>query len=413
MQHIHLHPPVHHPQIHLRIPSRVRLLELALFSIAVALFTTFALQASSPTVNAPTMPRNTNQLTAQNTIQGSKSDSTDSADSAESGSIFEQNARELAAADSPEAYRNLLPGLQQSETMSHRDVTVALLKNASDKVVPVLQQALTDSDAGVRAGAAQILGLRHEYRAVAALMAATHDPVARVRAESATALGEIYVWQALPRLAQLQVNEGNLDVREAARAAVAAIRVQVANELGMPDYRILDVSVTTSDPPQLYLVTGNSLYARDGTIWNYVSRLPDAPLTLATGSEVNTLYLSTANAGLYRSLDAGSTWEYVEFGLNTSTKLTMTAIAVDPRDSRRVYAALASPGAELGKLDPLGISVSLDSGITWFQLEDSPMYAMTTRLVVDPEWSSYLFGIAEETPWRFTLPSHAYESQPN
>ena len=407
MQHIHLH----HPQLHFRIPSRMRLLELALFSIAVTLFTTYALQASSRTIHSPAMPRNPNQLSGQTAPQGAKNDSTNTAESAKSDSLFERNARELAATDSPEAYRDLLSGLRQSETLSHRDVTVALLINASDKVVPVLEQALTDADAGVRAGAAQILGLRHEYRSVAALMAATHDPAARVRAEAATALGEIYAWQALPRLAQLQVNEGNLDVRQAAHSAVAIIQVQVAKELGMPAHRILDVSVTTSNPPQLYLVTGNSLYARDGTIWNYVSRLPDAPLALATGSEVNILYLSTANSGLYRSLDGGSTWEYVEFGLNTSTKLTMTAIAVDPGDSRRVFAALASPGAEPGKLDPLGISVSLDSGTTWYQLEESPMYAVTTRLVLDPEWPSYLFGIAEETPWRYTLPSNAYKSQ--
>ena len=117
------------------------------------------------------------------------------------------------------------------------------------------------------------------------------------------------------------------------------------------------------------------------------------------------IYLTTVSAGLYRSLDGGETWEYVQFGLQTPTHLNVTAIAVDPHNSRQVYIALVSPGAGPGIQDPMGISVSKDGGATWWQLEDSPMDVIITRLVIDPQWQGYLFGMTVDTPVRYALPA--------
>jgi hypothetical protein len=336
-----------------------------------------------------------------------------SASAAAANFSFEQNMRYLVAVNSPEAFQMLLQFLKQSEPLSQRSIVLTALKDASPAVVPALMTGLNDTDAGVRAGAAQVLGLRREYQAIAALTGATRDPDASVRRQAVTALGAIDAWQVLPRLEQLEVNEPDYDVRQAAIATKESFRQEMAQALGVLAPELRDISVTTGDVPQIYAVTTSNLYARHGTAWTLVSRLPDAPLAIATGADPTLIYLSTVSAGLYRSLDGGETWEYVQFGLQTPTHLTATAIVVDPQNSRQVYIALASPGAEPGIKDPLGISVSKDGGATWWALEDSPIDVITTRLIIDPQWQGALFGMTLDTPWRYAyaLPSEGTDSR--
>ena len=318
---------------------------------------------------------------------------------------FAQNTRNLVASNSPAVFQELVQSLKESEPLSQRGILLTALQDASPAIVPVLITALNDGDAGVRAGAAQLLGMRREYQTIAALTAATRDPAASVRREAVIALGAIDAWQVLPRLEQLTVNEPDYDVRQAAMAAKESFKQAMAQTIGVLAPELRDISVTAGDVPQIYAVTTSNLYARDGTAWTLVSRLPDAPLAIATGADPNLIYLATINNGLYRSLDGGETWGHVEFGLQTSTRLTVTAIVVDPQNSRQMYIALASPGAEPGVKDPLGISESKDGGATWWQLEDSPMDIMITRLVIDPQWQGSLFGMTLETPWRYALPT--------
>ncbi len=325
-------------------------------------------------------------------------------DQTENSVNFELNTRNLAASNSPEAFQTLLQSLNQGAPLSQRNIVLTVLNDASPEVVPALMSALFDSDPSVRAGAAQVLGTRREYQAMAALTTATRDPDASVRREAVTSLGAIDAWQVLPRLEQLAVNEPDYDVRQAALAVKESFKQAMAQAIGVLAPALRDVSVTAGDEPQIYAVTTNNLYARHGTVWTLVSRLPDAPLAIATGEDPMLIYLTTVNAGLYRSLNGGETWEYVTFGLQTSTNLTITAIVVDPHNSRHAYIALVSPGAEPGLKDPLGISVSQDGGATWWQLENSPMDIITTRLVIDPQWQGYLFGMTTGTPWRYALP---------
>lgn len=326
---------------------------------------------------------------------------------------FEQNTRNLAASNSSEAFQTLFQSLKQGEPLSQRSIVLTALKDASPAVVPTLMTGLNDTDAGVRAGAAQVLGLRREYQAIAALTEATRDPVASVRREAVTSLGAIDAWQALPRLEQLEANEPDYDVRQAAIAVKESFKQEMAQAIGVLAPALRDISVTAGDVPQIYAVTTSNLYARHGTAWTLVSRLPDAPLAIATGADPNLIFLATVSAGLYRSLDGGEIWEHVQFGLGTPTQLTVTAIVVDPQNSRQVYIALASRGAELGIKDPLGISVSNDGGATWGALEDSPMDVITTRLVIDPQWQGALFGMTTGAPWRYALPVQVCDSCPD
>ncbi len=141
---------------------------------------------------------------------------------------FEQNARNLAATNSPESFQTLLESLKQGEPPSQRSLVLSVLQDASPAVVPALVIGLNHPDAGVRAGAAHVLGLRREYQAIVALTTATRDPVASVRLEAVIALGAIDAWQVLPRLEQLAVNEPDYAVRQAAIAAGGLFKMEMA-----------------------------------------------------------------------------------------------------------------------------------------------------------------------------------------
>ena len=395
MQQTHPHRVSLYPKRHGLTRVQTRLLRAALCLVAAALFGMLTLPAVSRAADLIALRYSPNA--------GSPPIVRSATDRAQDS--FEQNARQLAAAGSDHAYQTLIQTLKEGKPSSHREITIQLLTDASPQIVPILISALNDPDAGVRAGAAEVLGLRHADNAIAALETATHDPKAQVRLQAAIALGQVNAWQDLPRLVELQVNEGNPYVRAAARAAEQMIKARIAHEIGVLESQVLAVSATTSNPPQLYAVTANDLYARHGATWKEIHSIPDIPLALATGLDANVLYLSTETSGLYRSADGGATWQPITFGPSAPTELTITAIAVSPRDSQCVYAALAVPGTATHRLDALGIAVSSDGGKSWRWLPGAPTHVVTTRLSVDPTAPGNLYGIADDTPWRYELVS--------
>jgi hypothetical protein len=319
---------------------------------------------------------------------------------------FEQGARRLAEIGSPAAYEELVLSLRQNEPPPHRSFVVSLLENAPPQVVPVLMQSLGNSDEGVRSGSIQVLGVRHEYQAIDALALATRDSSFQVRLEAVTALGVLNARQTLPRLDVLEISEANADVRAAATSSKALIENGIASEMHLSNFQLVASAATTSSPPRFYQATKDELYTFRNAVWERVSALPDTPIVLATGREPDVLFLSTASSGLFKSSDGGVRWEYVQFGLSTPTSITVTAMAVDPENPDRVYAALAAPGAISGQLDPLGIFEELGSD-AWKRLENSPVQAVTTRLAIDSEAARYLFGETGAVTWRYDLDNSA------
>jgi len=324
---------------------------------------------------------------------------------------FERKTQALVTLGSPEAFQMLLASLKPTDPASQHFVVLTALQSASPSVILPLLTALSDVDPAVRAGAAQVLGIRREYQAIAALTAATRDSHAGVRLQAVKALGAMDAWQVLPWVEQLQVNEPNEDVRQATAAVQKVFHGNIAQARGVSSAQLRGITVTSNSSPQIYAVTAGDLYAQHGTGWDLVSRLPDAPLAVATGADPQLIYLATVSSGLYRSLDSGETWEHVQFGLRTPTQLTVTAVVVDPQDSRRVYIALAAQSAKSGVKDALGIFASQDGGDTWILLPDSASGVITTRLVMDSQSEGYLVAMTAETPWRYTLPLDAPDAQ--
>lgn len=238
------------------LPTKKRPTDMVLIAMMFVLIAmvVWAMRTTSPPALAPfSIP----------VVQGSGSGST-AANRTEDLSDFEQRTQALVSSDSPKAFQTLLASLKQREPLPQRRIVMTALQSASPAVVPVLMTALSDAAPGVRAGAAEVLGLRREYQAIAVLTEATRDPIASVRLEAVKSLGALDAWQVLPRLEQLQVNEPNYGVRQAAIATKEAFQGHMAQEIGVSTSQLRDVSVTGGGL-HTFAVTSSDLYARHGT----------------------------------------------------------------------------------------------------------------------------------------------------
>ena len=268
--------------------------------------------------------------------------------------------------------------------------------------------ALNQPDAHVRQSAARLLGARRAFAAADALRAATYDPVPAVRAESVRALAAIDAFSALPRLVHLQMTDFDTGVRDAANRAEADMRSRIASAAGLGDGELLAVSQAPATP-EVYAATASTLYAlRDGA-WQPVGRTPEPPSSFAV-ADSQAMFAGSLAHGLYRSLNGGQSWQLVQAGIPASERLTVSALLVDPVDTRRVYAAIASgigaptTGSAVVPMDamvfPLGIYASPDGGDHWSVLAGAPMDAITRRLSVDPASPDYLYGLTDSGAWR-------------
>jgi photosystem II stability/assembly factor-like uncharacterized protein len=95
---------------------------------------------------------------------------------------------------------------------------------------------------------------------------------------------------------------------------------------------------------QLYALTGGGLFVITGDVWQPVDSLPDFPISLiARADEPQTMLAGSASSGIYRSTDAGHTWDNRSAGLEIipGTALRVTALAVEKQNQNSLVAATA------------------------------------------------------------------------
>lgn len=130
-----------------------------------------------------------------------------------------------------------------------------------------------------------------------------------------------------------------------------------------------------------------------------VAVAPSQPTTIWVGTgENNSSRSSYGGHGVFRSDDAGKTWQHR--GLGGSDRIGR--IIVDPRDPQRVYVAA------LGKLytagGQRGVYRTVDGGVTWKPVLTTDEWVGVIDMVIDPSAPDTLYAATWERsrrPWNF------------
>jgi hypothetical protein len=139
------------------------------------------------------------------------------------------------------------------------------------------------------------------------------------------------------------VNGGVWKTDDAGRTWRAIFDAQPSQSIGA-------IAVAPADPNIIYVGSGEGLLRPDLSVGN----------------------------GIYRSGDGGHTWSHL--GLTDGQQIA--ALAVDPKDSRRVFAAVL--GHPYGPNAERGIYRSLDSGLTWQQVLYKDQDTGGSAVEIDP-----------------------------
>ncbi|MCD4695116.1 MAG: hypothetical protein K8S16_02655 [Bacteroidales bacterium] len=106
---------------------------------------------------------------------------------------------------------------------------------------------------------------------------------------------------------------------------------------------------------------------------------PDSPATI---------YLGAASGGVWKTTDNGGSWDYSFFGVNL---ISIGDIAIDPNDENVIYAGTGEANSSSYSFMGDGIYKSVDAGATWEHsgLEQS---AYIGRIIIDYNNSDRLFA---------------------
>ena len=152
--------------------------------------------------------------------------------------------------------------------------------------------------------------------------------------------------------------------------AVAAASMMTANPL--PD-RIVSLELIDG---RLFAATANALWYTDDTdpetgqvAWTRSSPLPDlALITSIAATDKQTVYAGTKATGLYKSTDAGLTWQPAGNGLGQAAGLMVgiSALRPDPAEKGVLYAAVDySVGSTQVHTSAAGLFATVDGGTSW------------------------------------------------
>ncbi len=120
---------------------------------------------------------------------------------------------------------------------------------------------------------------------------------------------------------------------------------------------------------RLFAATPAALFYTDdgGQSWAQTQPVAGGISALAA-ADARTLFVGTPANGIFRSVDAGQTWQPASAGLGQAAGLylSITALQVDPQEAGVLYAAVSSlvGGTELHSA-AMGTFVTLDAGQSW------------------------------------------------
>jgi photosystem II stability/assembly factor-like uncharacterized protein len=135
-----------------------------------------------------------------------------------------------------------------------------------------------------------------------------------------------------------------------------------------PTQSIGAIAVAPSDPNIIYVGSGEGLHRPDLSVGN----------------------------GIYKSTDAGKTWTHL--GLSDGEQIP--ALAIDPRDPNRVFAAVL--GHPYGPNTERGLFLSRDGGLTWERLIYKDDNTGASDIEIDPTNPDVMYVSmweAREGPW--------------
>jgi len=120
---------------------------------------------------------------------------------------------------------------------------------------------------------------------------------------------------------------------------------------------------------RLFATTPAALFYTDdgGQSWAQTQPVPGGISALAA-ADARTLFVGTPANGIFRSVDAGQTWQPASAGLGQAAGvyLSITALQADPQEAGVLYVAVSSlvGGTELHSA-AMGTFVTLDGGQSW------------------------------------------------
>jgi photosystem II stability/assembly factor-like uncharacterized protein len=124
----------------------------------------------------------------------------------------------------------------------------------------------------------------------------------------------------------------------------------------------------TADGRTLFIGAHSGLFRSEdaGRSWQPValpSKHPHVDVMAVTShpEDVRTVYVATHEAGVFKTTDGGKSWQAVSAGL---AGVDVHGLAVDPREPQKLHAAVRDKGE--------GIYRSTDGGAEWVRVDDGP-----------------------------------------